>query len=69
VVDLDETALVDVTADQLGYDQVLIITPWDPRYRASFAPAEIEDHLIDGADRVEGWFWDWTDALDAGPRP
>ena len=49
-----------VTGDQFGWEPVLVADTEDPRFRANYREAAIEEHLEHVAGRIEGWLEEWA---------
>ena len=60
VVDGEWSVIADVTGDQFGWEPVLVADTEDPRFRANYREAAIEEHLEHVAGRIEGWLEEWA---------
>jgi len=47
--------IIDITADQFGYEPVLITSSTDPRYKPNYSPSEIKSHLADARITPAKW--------------
>lgn len=64
--------LVDVTADQFGWDPVVTGDAGDPRYRANYLASAVRGHLEHVSQRVSTWHREWreqTETLAQRPGP
>lgn len=70
VEDLAGTLMVDLTADQFGWEPLNVREPGDPRYRANYLARAVRDHLKAAVIVPRQWLKAWRlENADPVPGP
>lgn len=64
----DGSMIVDLTADQAGWQPILVTDVKDSRYLANWKPSFVKSHMAEVENRASGWRRQWSGRNDASPE-
>jgi len=65
----DGITIVDLTAEQFGWEPVIVAAGEDPRYLANWKPSAVTSHMRDVTLRAKGWQELWLERRNPPAPP